>query len=208
MVDTTKQPDPNAKTEGRKRQEMEAKIKKRDEERAQAEVIEAERKARVAGGTGMISEQPPKAERKMEPADPQRFADAEFKRNQHVLDASEGTQVSDLTEPGYWAHLGERLRPWAEIMVRANDGLWYARVIVLEAGRNWAKVHVEHVEYLTTAEVAITQADAMSPYEIKYRGPHNQWSVIRKADQAVVHEGSGTIDGAVTWLKGRLQADR
>lgn len=202
MDETKQNPDPNFKTDGRKRQEMQAKLDKQAAEKA-----EVERKAKEAGGTGMVSQRQD-AERKMTPADPQRFADAEFKQNRHVLDASEGTNVQDLTDPGYWAHLGQRLKPWSEIMVRANDGLWYARLIVLEAGRNWAKVHVERVEYLTTAEVAITQADSMSPYEIKFRGPHSQWSVIRKSDQAVVHEGDATIDGAVAWLKGRLQADR
>lgn len=201
-----KQPDPNAMTDGRKRQNMEAKLKKAAEEKAAKE--EAERQSKLAGGTGMVSSAPPTEARKPDAADPQRFQGAEFKRNQYILDAGEGVKPADITEPGYWAHLGERLRAWDEVQVRANDGLWYARVLVLEAGRNWAKVHIERVEYLTTAEVAITQADAMSPYEVKWRGPHSQWSVIRKADSAVVHEGSPTIDGAVQWLKGRLQAER
>lgn len=202
MAEASKQQEP---TDAVKRQQRQALI---DQAAKDKDKVEADDKARKAGGSGMISTAPAPEDRKLVPADPQRFQGAEFKRAQYILDASEGTRPEDLAQPAYWVHLGEKLRPWAEIMVRANDGLWYARLIVLEAGRNWAKVHIEQVEHLSTAEVAITQADAMSPYEVKYRGPHNQWSVIRKADAAVVHEGSPTIDGAVAWLKGRLQADR
>ena len=168
----------------------------------------AQEKAERAGGTGMISEVVPGEDRKIVPADPQRFQNAEFKRNQFVLDASEGARPEDVKDPAFWAHIGERLTPWAEIMVRANDGLWYARVIVMESGRNFARVHVENVHYLTTADVAMTKNDAFSPYEVVYRGPHNQWSVIRKSDRAVVHEGSQTEGAAHAWVRGRLQADR
>jgi hypothetical protein len=204
---TKNQPDPNAKSDGRKRQEMEAKLKKQAEEKAAAEA-ETQKQAERAGGTGMVSQAAPAEDRKVDALDPLRFHGAEFKRNQYIATAGEGVKPVDISDPGYWAHLGAKLRPWDEIMVRANDGLWYARLIVLEAGRNWAKVHVESVTYLTTAEVAITQADAMSPYEVTYRGPHSKWSVIRKQDRAVVHEGSETMDAAMTWLKERLKAEK
>ena len=192
--------DPNAKTDATKRKEF---IEKKAKQEAEAQA-HAER----AGGTGMISQAPQDPNRKVDALDPQRFQQADFRRNQYVAIASEGTRPEDLNQPGYWAHLGEKLRPWDEVMVRADDGLWYARAIVMESGRNFARVHVEHIEFLTTADVAITQADAMSPYEVKYRGGHAQWSVIRKSDQSVVHEGAQTKESAFNWLKGRLQAER
>lgn len=204
MADPTKtQPDPNAKTDARKRQDMEANLKRQEAERAAAQ-----EKAIQAGGTGMVSQADPAAERKIVPAEPNRFQGAEFKRNQFVLDAPDGARPDDLKDPAFWAHLGERLTPWAEIMVRAADGLWFSRVIVMESGRNYARVYVENTHYLTTADVAMSRAEANSPYEVAYRGPHNQWSVIRKADRQVVHEGSQTERAAYEWLKGRLQADR
>lgn len=150
---------------------------------------------------------PPGAtERKLQPMAPIRLAEADQKRRKLIGDADEGALVDDLRDPAYWAHVAQQLRPWDEVRVRAHDGTWYADCLVLEAGRNWARMHIERVEYLTTADVAITQADTLSPYEITHRGPRAMWSVIRKSDRAVQVEGLQTMQQAADWLKERLKA--
>ena len=151
---------------------------------------------------------PPAAERKVTPMDEMRFKGAEYAREQWLVTAHENTTPKDLLEPSYWAHVATKLRPRARIEAWANDGTWLAEYVVLEAGRNWAKLHLLSVHHLTTADVAQTQADLLSAYEVTFRGGHCLWSVIRKIDREVVHEGEQTMDGAVAWLKERLKAEK
>jgi hypothetical protein len=148
----------------------------------------------------------PVPERKVTPMDEARFKGAEYAREIWVATAHENTTPKDLLEPAYWAHIATKLRPRARIEAWANDGTWMAEYVVLEAGRNWAKLHLLSVHHLGTADVALTRVDAMSPYEISFGGPHVQWRVIRKVDREVIHDGEATMDGAVSWLKERLKA--
>lgn len=149
-----------------------------------------------------------KQEHVARPIEMTRVAEAEFKRTTWVMTAFEATDPKDLLKPEYWAHVSSKMRAWDRVEVRADDGTWYAEYLVLEAGRNWARMFLLEAYHLTTADVAQTQADAMSPYEVAHRGPHRMWSVIRKIDREVIHDGEQTMDGAVSWLRERLKADR
>lgn len=145
-------------------------------------------------------------ERKVQQLNPSRMEGAEYQRNVWVMTAHENTTPSDLTDRAYWAHVAGKLKPWDRIEARANDGTWYAEFLVLEAGRTWAKVHMLHCASLTSADVAMSQATAMMPYEVKFRGPHCKWSVIRKSDHEVVHEFEETQGSAIDWLNNRMKA--
>lgn len=145
-------------------------------------------------------------ERKVEQLNPTRMADAEYQRNIHVVTAHANTLPEDLLDPAYWSHVATRMKAWDHIEARANDGTWYAEYIVLEAGRTWVKTHMLRSASLTSADVATSQATAMMPYEVVFRGPHCMWSVVRKADREVMHEGEGTQGGAIDWLNERLKA--
>lgn len=148
----------------------------------------------------------PPAERKVRQIDAQRFASLEYGREAWLATAFDSTTPQDLLEPSYWAHVSMKLRPRAHVEAWANDGTWMAEYVVLDCGRNWAKLHLLSVHHLTTGDVSASQADVMSPYEISFRGPHSKWSVIRKSDRAVMHEGSETMMDATEWLQERLKA--
>lgn len=152
------------------------------------------------------TEEPIKVERKVEQLNPIRMKEGQYERTVWVITAHENTYPQDFTDPAYWSHVASKLRPWDRIEARANDGTWYAELIVLEAGRNWARVQLLSAISLTTADIAMTQSNKLSAYEIVFRGPHSQWSVIRKADREVVHEGETTQGGAVNWLNERMKA--
>lgn len=145
-------------------------------------------------------------ERKVEQLNPSRMKEATYERTEWVITAHENTEPADLQEPAYWSHVASKLRPWDKIEARANDGTWYAVLIVLESGRNWARVKLIENHNLTTSDVAQSQANASSPYDITYRGPHSKWSVVRKADNEVMHEGEATRDGANAWANERMKA--
>lgn len=179
---------------------------------------EASRKAAKTVGAGPEVKAPPAPAQAQEapkpPAvvvatqlDAARFKGAEFQRAQWVVTAHAHNQPEDLLRPDYWAHVAARLGPWHHIEARANDGSWYAEYLVLEAGRAWARVHMLHSWRLTTADVALSQAARMSPYEIVFRGPDGLWSVVRKSDRAIVHQNEQTEGGALDWVNERLKAD-
>lgn len=151
----------------------------------------------------------PAEERKVQPMDAIRFKGAEFVRTHYVCTAHEGTRPEDLLEPEYWAHVSEQMRPRTRVEAWANDGTWMLELVVLEAGRAWARLQVVAGPHqFTTADVAQTQAEMMSPYAIEYRGPHCKWSVIRKSDRQVLHEQEETRDGASGWLREHMKAQR
>lgn len=150
----------------------------------------------------------PKPERKLLPMEPARIKEASFLTTHYVATASEGAEPEDLMNPAYWAHIAATLKPWDRIDVRANDGSWWAQLLVLEASRSWARVHCLGIHNLTTADVAQTLAEQMQlPYEVAYKGPHNKWSVIRRSDNQVVHDQEETSEGAVTWMRERIKVE-
>lgn len=148
----------------------------------------------------------PPEDRKVEQLNPTRMTEAEYQRSIYVCTAHANTRPTDLLDPAYWAHVSAKLKPWDHLEVRANDATWYAEYIVLEAGRTWAKVHMLNHTSLTSQDVAASQASALTPYLVVHRGEHSKWSVVRKVDHEVVHEGEATQGGAVDWLNERLKA--
>ena len=154
-----------------------------------------------------VAEQP---ERKPgSPITDDRIQESEFAYTTHIGTAYENTEPGDLLATEYWAHRAAKLRPWDEIKIRANDGSWYAHLLVLESGRNWARVHMLSAWKLTTSEVAQTQSAPKSPFadfRVEHMGPHAKWCVIRRSDNQKIHEGAENQDAAMAWLKERIKA--
>lgn len=115
----------------------------------------------------------------------------------------EGVGVEALTAPDYWAHVARGMTAGDRIEVLAGDGSYWAMLLVRAAGRNEAHVQVlQHVPLGAQVEAQ----DAAAPYEVKFRGPARKWSVMRKADKAVIRDEFPLRDAAEQWLKGHLQA--
>ena len=139
-----------------------------------------------------------KSERKVET--PTAIQEAEYRRTIWLLNAASGTQPDDVLVPEYWAHVGAKLKPWDRIEVRAADGTWYTELMVLDASRQWARVKtLVGPVMLTSADVSLTQTQAADACEVMHRGPR-KWSVVRKSDRAVMHEGEERRDAAEQWL--------
>src|SRR5947209_8355484 len=105
---------------------------------------------------------------------PERLKWAEYERNVHVANPGEGITLQDLLRPECWASVTNILRPWSHIEVRAEDGSYYAELLVTGVDRSWAKVEVLNFKELTTKDVALTAATRESKYEIKHT-PGLQW---------------------------------
>lgn len=105
-----------------------------------------------------------------------------------------GTKMEDVLEPYYWAHVSQRLnvaKPFDRIELIWEDCSRYAELLVVDAGRQYAKVLViKDVELGKTEKVAEEIADL--EYEVKYVSPTVRWAVIRKADGHRVRENIKT----------------
>lgn len=147
--------------------------------------------------------------RKIQAPNGARMKEASFVRALYVLNADDGAQPEDLQSPEFWAHVASTLKNFDRIEVRAADGTWLAECLVLEVARGWARVHVLQVYRLTAEDVAQTSgALASLEHEVRWRGPAAKWSVIRKADGAILHEGDENRDTANAWLVEHLKAHK
>jgi hypothetical protein len=131
-----------------------------------------------------------------------RFAMAEHKRMTYCVNPEEGTSFEEVLTPGYWAHVSGKLRVLDQIEVVPDDMSYHATLLVLDAGRSYAKVAVLHkVDIGPVDTAAVPDAE----YEIKLRGPH-KWSIVRVSDKAVIKEGIATREDANLELAGHLKA--
>ncbi len=135
-----------------------------------------------------------------------RFKGAEYERLVYRVVPKDGTPLEALREPMYWSHVAAQLRPTAIIEVIPDDMSYFAELLVISCGNNWATVEIlRHVPF-ATAQSVIAEASA---YEVKWKGPHHKFAVIRKADNEAVQTGFARAEDGAQWLaehKTALQA--
>lgn len=127
-----------------------------------------------------------------------------FVTNEWVADPESKTPFDAVLEPQYWAHVSAKMRPYDEVIVRAEDGSYYARLLVQDAGRLFAKVAVIEKYDLTAVEVGGLDA-VPSGHEIKFAGPHAKWRVVRLSDRAPLKDKFETKGQAQQWLVEHLK---
>lgn len=96
-----------------------------------------------------------------------------------------GISLEDALEPGYWAHVAPRLRQHDLIRILPEEGGYFAEAVVLSAGRGFAKLFLLRNVPLEGED----QSNVNDLVEVKWRGPHSKWSIVRKSDDAVLRDG-------------------
>ena len=122
---------------------------------------------------------------------------AEQWRQDWVVNAEAGTQVTDVLKPVYWSHVAAKFKPYDHIEVRVDTGEWLLKLLVLACERNWARVIVLHKYDLEPAE----EAPRETLHRVEYKGPHKKWCVIRLADQQPVQEVLTDKQAAYAWMR-------
>jgi len=115
-----------------------------------------------------------------------RIKGAEYERNTWVVNAEQGTTVSDVLEPLYLSCVSQRLSPYDRIEVRIDTGEWMLELLVLGCGRNFAKVCLLHKHELEPTEFELPAAQK---HKIEWKGPQHKWCVIRLADGEMLFRG-------------------
>lgn len=128
---------------------------------------------------------------------PQRIGLAESMRQDWVVNANEGTEVSDVLEPAYWSHVAAQMQPYDRVDVRLETGEWLLELIVMSVGRNWAQMHLCAKHDLQP--ITDTLPGAIK-HKVEWKGPQRKFAVIRTADSACIHDGFASRDEANAYL--------
>lgn len=131
-----------------------------------------------------------------------------FQLAEHVIQGwavmvEHGTTMEDVLKPEFFAHVSRALRPFAKISVLADDGSFYAELLVKSAGATWANVVALNVVDLTG--VAAPQAEPTSGYSVGFGGPHHKWRVLQVGANEPLSKGHESEAAARGWLADHLK---
>lgn len=131
---------------------------------------------------------------------PRKFKQSASVRNLWHAEPEFETPADALLKPDYWAHVSSMLRCGDIIVALAEEKTWWMEMLVLDAGKLFAKV-------IELRRINITQAQMLNVpvpggFEIKFRGPR-KWSVLRGKDVLVEDKEKPEAEG---WLRDHIAA--
>lgn len=138
---------------------------------------------------------------------PARRSAAEFRRNDWIVDAEEGTTVQEVLDPAFWAHCAADMSIYDRIDVRLETGEWLLELFVLDVGRNYARVYLAHKHDFSDVETAAAATQPIT-HKVAWKGPHRKYVVIRLSDSAAIQEGFNEKSSADIWLGNHLKVSQ
>jgi len=127
-----------------------------------------------------------------------RFNIVEYQRNIWEALPLVGVQVEDMLDSKFWQHVAVQMKVRDRIEVFAEDGTYFAELIVLSAGRLWAKVALlRHVQLQGFGERE--DSGELAGYKVEYAGVTHKYRVLDGTN--VLKHGFDTEDQAREWLK-------
>lgn len=129
---------------------------------------------------------------------------AEHMRNIWYVTPEAGTPIDALLDPKYWAHVSAKFKPRDRIEADAEDGCYFAELMVIDAGRLFAKVKLLRKHEFNADEVS--SVDIGTDFDVKWAGRHAKWRVVRKADGNALKEGFEDKQAAVVWAIDHVKA--
>lgn len=137
---------------------------------------------------------------------PNSISELGYLRNSWDVIAARGVTIANVILPEYWLHVATKLRPTDKIEVIAEDGTWYAQLLVVNADRTWAKVFVLMHHDLTKA-TENTPARAEDEYDVEWT-PAGKWTITKKTQkgQPPLKDGFLSRLEAYQWLDGHIKS--
>jgi hypothetical protein len=142
-------------------------------------------------------------EKERPPLHPSRFQLAEHRRQIWHIVPEHGTALAELLTPAYWSHVSRQMRPSDRIEVNAEDGSFFAELVVIDAGLQFAKVALLREAKLEGVEASQT---SLPGHKVEWSGPHTKFRVVRESDRKVLKDGFTTRADAGTWLSNHAKA--
>ena len=109
-----------------------------------------------------------------------------------------GTPQERLLESDFWVVVAGDFMPWDRIHAVAEDRSFYAELLVIDAGRGYARI--EPLGIHTLAPIVTSQAGLPPGHEIVHAGPDKLYCVRRIKDGVLLGEGFPSKDEALRFL--------
>lgn len=117
-----------------------------------------------------------------------------------IITAESGTTLEDIAKPEYFANVANKMRPYDKVFARVDTGEWYAELLVVSCGRAWAKTIPLQVVDFVGKETEVVPRDGSDEYDVRYKGPHLKFCVIRKSDNEMIKDHLQSQAEANGWL--------
>lgn len=122
---------------------------------------------------------------------------AEFTRNVFAVVVPAETKVADILAPHCWTHVAAKLQRGDRLEIYPEDGQYFAELIVVSAGKNWAQVVLAREIPL---DHSVTSTMPSDEYYVTYGSPSTLFRVQRKSDKKVLKDGFENKKVAQTWI--------
>lgn len=125
----------------------------------------------------------------------------------YFFTVEEGVTLDDLLRASYWAHVAKKFRPFTKLRVTTDDAKYYAELIVVTAGSNWAVVReIVYEELESTLQEVPEIQDKSQLFTVEFKGPKNLWCIIRKEDSAMIKKEIVSKEAAYSALAEYVRA--
>lgn len=136
-----------------------------------------------------------------------RFKQAEYERTPWRASIEAGIGIDDVLRPEFWSHVAAKMKPYDIVEVVAEDGAYYAELLVLSCDRLWAKVQVKTFMELNGPQVdPLLTSPLASGYKVEYKGPTLKHCVIRLSDNEIVQKEIARKADAEVWVAEHVKA--
>lgn len=122
---------------------------------------------------------------------------ASYARNRFRVTAVAGSTLEDFMSARAWVHVSNLMKPLDIVEVAAEDGAFYAELLVRSVTATDVKVAVIH--YLDLSEAVATNVSS-DDYEVLYRGKA-RWSILTKPDKRVIKDQMESKEAAYAELE-------
>jgi hypothetical protein len=127
---------------------------------------------------------------------------AEHRRNIFTVTPEHGTPYEAILREDFWAHVSVKMKPGDRIEVLAEDGSYFAELLVQDAGRLYAKV--APLRHIKLDAVDVKEGGlAMEGFEVVWKGPQLKWCVTRGKDR--LKDGMDKAS-AIQWMQSHAKA--
>lgn len=106
-----------------------------------------------------------------------------------------------LLDPKFWQHVAPNFRQGTRIEVVTDDMKYYCELMVIAAGKNWAKVKELRYADLTIIDKFIENQIKMDQFRVEWKGPALKNCIVRVEDSEIIKDQIQDYDSAVKYMK-------
>lgn len=138
---------------------------------------------------------------------PDRFIEAQYRRNEYVVNLPADYPYEDLFKPGNWKQIARGakiINIGDEITVRKDDMSLWAKLLVVESVSRHARMAV--VELFKKELAPIKQDETEDDqFEIRHLGLQDGWAVLNKSTGRIIRKDMKSRDDARSYINTDLR---